>query len=46
MKMIDADTVHGDLDYPDLTDDLMQIHRKEPCTQKDVLRGDGGCSAS
>lgn len=46
MKMIDADTVHSCISYPDLVNGLIQMHREEPCTLKDVLLGEGDKSAS
>lgn len=46
MKMIDADTVHSCISYPDLVDGLIQMHREEPCSLKDVLLGEGDNSAS
>ncbi len=46
MKMIDADTVHSCISYPDLINGLIRMHQEERCSIKDVLLGEGDSSNS
>ncbi len=46
MQIIDADTIHQSITYPELTDGLLRLHREGPGTLEDMLLNESDSGGS